>query len=115
MPVRTVAGESNPIRFSGIPCQSCTTNASRDRVAVDVAETVRDDDDARPCGEPEPPQRVLGRVRDAAGGGIPSLLRRTDEPDGGVAVCDRHVPERERAVGDADAAAEHPRRRGDAG
>ncbi len=57
---------------------------TRHRVAVDVAEPVGDDDHARAGGEPESPQRVLARVWDAAGGGIPSLARRADQPDRGV-------------------------------
>ena len=109
MPLRTRLRrvEADPLERDAVP--QLHDERARDGVAVHVAEAVRDDDDPGAAVQPEPAQRALADVRDAAGRGIPLLAGGADQPDRGVAVGGDDVPQRERAVADAGAAAEDPR------
>ena len=93
MPLRSVSGESRPMRFSGMPCQSCTTKGAGHRVAVDVAEAVRDHDDRRRGRSSQKPRReCLGACRDAARRGIRGLSRGAGQPGRVVPLAGARSP-----------------------
>ena len=78
---RSAAGESRCSFFSGMPCQSCTTNPPRVRVPVHVAEPVGHDEDPRAQRqtEPAPSRLAFGVEAESTGDGQLGIGRR--QPD----------------------------------